>query len=85
MPTPFLAKEGDLPILGILAGALLFFGILPPGNLGGEISQLIPELIGQRPLVHVDRDSIGLAAAILHGDGVGHGIGEVHRLAVTGR
>ena len=74
-----------LPILGVLAGALLFFGILPPGNLGGEISQLIPELIGQRPLVHVDRDSIGLAAAILHGGGVGHGIGEVHRLAVTGR
>ena len=71
-----------LPILGILAGALLLFGILPPGNLGGEISQLIPKLIGQRPLVHVDRDSIGLAAAILHGDGVGHGIGEVHRLAV---
>ena len=74
-----------LPILGVLAGALLLFGILPPGNLGGEISQLIPELIGQRPLIHVDRDSIGLASAILHGGGVGHGIGEVHRLAVTRR
>ena len=74
-----------LPILGILAGALLFFGILPPGNLGGKVRQLIPELIGQRPLVHVDRNSIGLAAAVLHGGGVGHGIGEVHRYAVTGR
>ena len=74
-----------LPILGILAGALLLFGILPPGNLIGKISQLIPELIGQRPLVHIDRNDIGLAAAILHGGGVGHGIGEVHRLAVTGR
>ena len=72
-----------LPILGIFAGALLFFGILPPGNLGGEIRQLIPELIGQRPLVHVDRDSIGFAAAILHGGGVGHGIGEVHRFAAA--
>ena len=66
---PPLRRENYLPILGILAGALLFFGILPPGNLGGEISQLIPELIGQRPLVHVDRDSIGFAAAILGGDG----------------
>ena len=66
---PPLRRENYLPILGILAGALLFFGILPPGNLGGEIRQLIPELIGQRPLVHVDRDSIGLAAAILGGDG----------------
>lgn len=47
--------------------------------------QFIPELIGQRPLVHVNRDSIGLAAAILHDGGVGHGIGEVHRYAVTGR
>ena len=74
-----------LPILGILAGALLLFGILPPGNLGGEISQLIPKLIGQRPLVHVDRDSIGLAAAILHGGRIGHGGGEVHCLATTGR
>ena len=82
---PPLRRENYLPILGILAGALLFFGILPPGNLGGEISQLIPELIGQRPFVHVDRNSIGLAAAILHGGGVGHGIGEVHRYAVTGR
>ena len=74
-----------LPILGVLAGALLLFGILPPGNLGGKVRQLVPELIGQRPLVHVDRDSIGLAAAVLHGGGVGHGIGEVHRYAVTGR
>ena len=82
---PPLRRENYLPILGILAGALLFFGILPPGNLIGKVRQLVPELIGQRPLVHVDRDSIGLAAAILHGDGVGHGIGEVHRLAVTGR
>ena len=74
-----------LPILGILAGALLFFGILPPGNLGGKVRQLIPELIGQRPLVHVDRNSIGLAAAVLHGGDVGHGIGEVHRHAAAGR
>ena len=74
-----------LPILGILAGALLFFGILPPGNLIGKVRQLVPELIGQRPFVHVDRNSIGLAAAVLHGGGVGHGIGEVHRYAVTGR
>lgn len=85
MPTPFLAKEGDLPILRITTGALLMLCVLPPGDLVDEVRQLIPELIGQRPLVHVDRDSIGLAAAILHGDGVGHGIGEVHRLAVTGR
>ena len=82
---PPLRRENYLPILWILAGALLFFGILPPGNLGGEIRQPIPELIGQRPLVHVDRDSIGLAAAILHGGGGGHGIGEVHRFTVTGR
>ena len=57
--------------------------ILPPGNLGGKIRQPIPELLGQRPLVHVDRDSIGLAAAILHGGGVGHGIGEVHRFTAA--
>jgi len=82
---PPLRRENYLPILGILAGALLFFGILPPGNLIGKVRQLVPELIGQRPFVHVDRNSIGLAAAILHGGGVGHGIGEVHRLAVTGR
>ena len=66
---PPLRRENYLPILGILAGALLFFGILPPGNLIGKVRQLVPELIGQRPLVHVDRDSIGLAAAILGGDG----------------
>ena len=65
---PPLRRENYLPILGILAGALLFFGILPPGNLIGKVRQLVPELIGQRPLVHVDRDSIGLAAAILGGD-----------------
>lgn len=57
--------------------------ILPPGNLGGKVRQLVPELIGQRSLVHVDRDSIGFAAAILHGGGVGHGIGEVHRFTAA--
>ena len=82
---PPLRRENYLPILGILAGALLFFGILPPGNLIGKVRQLVPELIGQRPFVHVDRNSIGFAAAILHGGGVGHGIGEVHRFTVAGR
>ena len=66
---PPLRRENYLPILGILAGALLFFGILPPGNLIGKVRQLVPELIGQRPFVHVDRNSIGLAAAILGSDG----------------
>ena len=66
---PPLRRENYLPILGILAGALLFFGILPLGNLIGKVRQLVPELIGQRPLVHVDRDSIGLGTAILGGDG----------------
>ena len=66
---PPLRRENNLPILGILAGALLLLGILPPGNLIGKVRQLVPELIGLRPLVHVDRDSIGLAAAILGGDG----------------
>ena len=66
---PPLRRENNLPILGILAGALLLLGILPPGNLIGKVRQLVPELIGQRPLVHVDRDSIGLAAAILCSDG----------------
>ena len=65
---PPLRRENYLPILGILAGALLFFGILPPGNLIGKVRQLVPELIGQRPFVHVDRNSIGLAAAVLGGD-----------------
>ena len=64
-----LRRENYLPILGVLAGALLMLCILPPGNLGGKVRQLVPELIGQRPLVHVDRDSIGLAAAILGSDG----------------
>ena len=66
---PPLRRENYLPILGILAGALLLFGILPPGNLIGKVRQLVPELIGQRPFVHVDRNSIGLAAAILGSDG----------------
>ena len=66
---PPLRRENYLPILGILAGALLLFGILPPGNLIGKVRQLIPELIGRRPFVHVDRNSIGFAAAILGSDG----------------
>ena len=59
--------------------------VLPPGDLVDEIRQLVPELVGQRTLFHVNRDSIGLGAAILHGGRIGHGGGEVHCLATTGR
>ena len=72
-----------LPILRITA-ALLMLCVLPPGDLVDEVRQLVPELVGQRTLVHVNRDSIGLGAAILHGGRIGHGVGEVHRLAAAG-
>ena len=36
-------------------------------------------------LVHIDRNDIGLSTAILHGGRIGHGVGEVHRLATAGR
>ena len=72
-----------LPILGILAGALLMLRVLPPWDLIREVSHLIPELVGQRTLVHIDRNDIGLGASILHSGRIGHGVGEVHRLAAT--
>ena len=53
--------------------------------MGGEIRQLIPELVGQRTLVHIDRNDVGLSTAILHGGRIGHGVGEVHRYAAAGR
>ena len=81
----FFGKEGDLPILGVTATALLMLCVLPPGDLIDEVCQLVPELINQRPLIHVDRDSVSLGAAIFHGDHVGHGVGEIHCLAAARR
>ena len=83
LPTSFFGKEGDLPILRITAGALLILCVFPPWDLIREVSHLIPELVSQRTLVHIDRNDIGLNAAILHGCCVGHGAGEVHRFAAA--
>ena len=79
------SKLWILPILRITAGALLILCVLPPGDLIREVSHLIPELVGQRTLVHIDRNDIGLSTAILHDGRIGHGVGEVHRLATAGR